>query len=92
MHCRVVDLRCKEVINIHNGHRLGFVCDVLINVATGQVVALIVPGPCRFFGVFGREDDIVIPWECIKRIGDDLILICIEGDYRREKRGKRIWI
>ena len=33
------------------------------------------PGPCRFLGLFGREDDYVIPWLCIKRIGDDLILV-----------------
>ena len=39
------------------------------------MTALIVPGPCRFLGLFGREDDYVIPWLCIKRIGDDLILV-----------------
>lgn len=91
MQCRIADLRCKEVINIHNGMRLGFVCDVILNVVTGQVLAIVVPGPCRFFGIFGREDDIVIPWDCIKRIGEDLILICVEGEHRREKRGKKIW-
>ena len=32
-------------------------------------------GDCRFLGLFGREDDYVIPWLCIKRIGDDLILV-----------------
>ena len=33
------------------------------------------PGPARFFGLFGRGEEYFIPWECIKRIGDDIILI-----------------
>jgi hypothetical protein len=38
---------------------------------TGCILALVVPGPCRFFGLFWREDDFIIPWDCIKRIGED---------------------
>ena len=44
-------------------------------VPEGQVVAIIVYGPCRFFGLFGRGEEFYIPWECIQRIGDDIILI-----------------
>ena len=84
---RFSDLRCKEVINICNGHRLGFVGDVIINVVTGQLTAILIPGPSRFFGIFGREEDFLIPWECIKRIGEDIILIEVSDSYRREKRG-----
>ena len=91
MQCKIADLRCKEVINIHTGFRLGFVCDVIVNVGTGQLVAILVPGPCRIFGLFGREDDYLIPWECIRKIGDDIILIDIEEDYKREKRRKFMW-
>ena len=75
MNCRFTDLRCKEVINICDGCRLGYVGDVECQLPEGQMTALIVPGPCRFLGLFGREDDYVIPWLCIKRIGDDLILV-----------------
>ena len=91
MQCKIADLRCKEVINIHSGFRLGFVCDVIINVVTGHLVAILVPGPCKFFGIFGREDDYLIPWECIRKIGDDIILIDVEEDYKREKRRKFMW-
>ena len=41
----------------------------------GQVVAIVVFGPCRFFGLFGRGEEFYIPWDCIQRIGDDIILI-----------------
>ena len=75
MGTRVTDLRCKEVINVTDGLRLGFVSDVEILLPEGKVLALVVPGPCRFFGLFGRKDDFVIPWNCIRRIGSDIILV-----------------
>ncbi|MCL2696397.1 MAG: YlmC/YmxH family sporulation protein [Clostridiales bacterium] len=93
MSCRIVDLRCKEVINILDGTRLGFVNDVEIDIACGHVVAIVVPGPARFLGLFGRGDDYVIPWEFIKRIGDDIILVDYECPRveRRERKRDRRW-
>ena len=75
MNCRFADFRCKEVINICDGCRLGYVGDVDVRVPDGQVTAIVVFGPCRFFGLFGRGEEFYIPWECIQRIGDDIILI-----------------
>ena len=54
MQCRMVEMRYKEVINICDGCRLGFVGDVEVLLPEGRVTALIVPGPCRFFGLFSR--------------------------------------
>ena len=68
-------MRYKEVINICDGARLGFVADVDIKLPEGQICAIIVYGPYRFFGLFGRGEEYYIPWECIQRIGDDIILI-----------------
>ena len=75
MQSRIRDLKCKEVINICDGCRLGYVDDVEVRVPEGQVIAIIVYGPCRFFGLFGRGEEFYIPWECIQRIGDDIILV-----------------
>ena len=44
MGTRVTDLRCKEVINVTDGLRLGFVSDVEILLPEGKVLALVVPG------------------------------------------------
>jgi len=68
-------MRYKEVINICDGARLGFVADVDMKLPEGQICAIIVYGPYRFFGLFGRGEEYYIPWECIQRIGDDIILI-----------------
>ena len=49
-----------------------------------------VPGPCRFLGLFGRDSDYIIPWGCIRRIGEDIILVegAIPGwRVLRKKRG-----
>ena len=85
---RITDLHCKEVICISDGRRLGFVSDVEIRIPEGEVVSIIVPGPCRFLGVLGRNDDFIIPWNCIKRIGPDIILVDIKPDDCRCPRHK----
>ena len=93
MLCRIADFRYKEIINVCTGHRLGYVGDVEFNIANGQITALIVPGPCRFFGLLGREDDFLLPWDCIDRIGEDIILINVPGEFKRCRCDKkRKWI
>lgn len=69
------ELRRKEVINICDGCRLGYVGDVEIKIPEGDMKAIIVYGPCRFFGLFGRGEEYYIPWECIHKFGNDIILI-----------------
>ncbi len=69
------DFRQKEVINICDGKRLGFVCDVDIDMQKGVLNAIIVPGNGKVLGLFGKDDDYVIPWNKIKTIGDDIILV-----------------
>ncbi len=73
--CRFSQLRRKEVINICDGSRLGCVGDLELCIPEGTVKALIVFGPCRFFGLFGRGEDYYIPWDCVQRFGEDIILI-----------------
>ena len=73
--CRIVDLRHKEVINSHNGCRIGYVDDVEVNTENARLTAIIIYGRPKFFGLFGRCDDIVIHWENIRLIGEDTILV-----------------
>ena len=72
-----MDFRHKEVVNINNGKRLGFVQDVGANLETGRITSIIVPGGKKLMSMFAKEDDIVIEWEKIKCIGDDIILVDI---------------
>lgn len=85
MVCRVCDLRHKEVINAKDGARLGFVDDVEINIKEATVVAIVIYGRLRCFGILGREEDIVIRWDCIELIGEDTILVNFNFQSNRRK-------
>ena len=85
---KFTELRCKEVICVNDGQRLGFICDVRVEVPEGNIIAIVVPGPCRILGLFGRRDDYVIPWNCIRRIGPDIVLVDIKPCDCRVPRGK----
>lgn len=56
----------------------GFVQDVCADLATGSITSIIVPGSNKFISVFSGVNDIVIPWQQIKCIGDDVILVEID--------------
>ncbi len=85
------ELRCKEVICVNDGQRLGYVSDLAVDVPEGRVTHILVPGPCRFFGIFGRRDDFRIAWNCIRRIGPDIILVDVKPCDCRVPRGKPGW-
>lgn len=70
-----LDFKHKEVVNINNGKRLGFVQDVCADLETGMITSIIVPGNNKLLSLFSQGNDIVIPWQNIKCIGDDLILV-----------------
>ncbi|MBQ9659515.1 MAG: YlmC/YmxH family sporulation protein [Clostridia bacterium] len=71
-----LDFRHKEVINITDGKRLGYVQDVCADLESGMITSIIVPGGNnKFLNMFSQSNDIVIPWPNIKCIGEDLILV-----------------
>ena len=90
MNCRFTDLRCKEVININDGCRLGYVGDAELRLPEGEITAIIVPGPGRFFGLFGRREEYCVPWNCIKKIGDDIILFDKQFTRREPERRESV--
>ena len=77
---RASDFRHKEVIDISTGNRLGFMTDIDVDLTSGMVNAIIIPGKRRFFGFFPPDEDIVIEWSRIKKIGDDIILVATETE------------
>lgn len=75
MLCSFNDLRCKEIINIKNGTRIGYADDIEFETCTAKIIKLIVYGRAKFFGLLGREEDICIKWCDIEVIGEDTILV-----------------
>lgn len=75
---RLCEFKQKEVINCCDCQRLGYVADVEFNCKTGVITHIIVPGPCRIWGIIGRDHEYVIPYCCIKQIGPDVILVDVD--------------
>lgn len=78
MNNKGLDFKHKEVINIVDGKRLGYVQDVTANLESGIITSIIVPGNAKLFNMFS-SNDIVIPWENIKCIGEDIILVEVQS-------------
>ena len=87
MRTRIAELRWKEVVDVQNGSRFGYVEDLEVDLESGQVRALVLPGRRRLFGLLGREEDRYIPWNAVRRFGEDIILVEDQGPRRRPRRG-----
>ncbi len=72
---RISDIREKEVINVHNGERLGYVYDFEMDLEKGSLTSIIMPGGGRVMGLFSKPNDIEIEWKRIIKIGLDTILV-----------------
>ncbi len=93
MIARITDMHEKEVINICDGTRLGFVDDVEVDTCTAQIVSIVISGHNRLFGVLGHDPDIIIHWKDIEVIGDETILVnfkCPPEGCRPKSRGPQI--
>lgn len=75
MICSLEKMRNKEVIDVLTGERLGYIDDVEMDLETSGIIALVIYGRERLFGLLGKEDDIVIPCREIEVIGHDVLLI-----------------
>jgi YlmC/YmxH family sporulation protein len=82
---RLCELAEKDVINTVDGSSLGNVSDLEFDPKCGQICSIIVPGPGKCFGLFGREYELVIPWRCICRIGPDVVLVEVDVEQCKQK-------
>jgi len=80
---RSSDFRQKEVINVSDGRRLGFVSDVEIDLEQGKVEAIVLPGVGKLLGFFGKDNEFIIPWDKIVKIGEDIILVDLDERFIR---------
>jgi len=71
---RAMNFKQKEVINLSDGKRLGYVQDVEADFNSGKITSIIVPGNNKIFSMNGKND-LVISWDKIVKIGDDIILV-----------------
>ncbi|NLT95490.1 MAG: YlmC/YmxH family sporulation protein [Clostridia bacterium] len=94
MLAKVSDLQEREIVNIVDGRRLGPIKDIDIDIETGKITAIILPGEGKFLNIFGRREDYIVPWEKIVRIGVDVILVEAQPytEIPRKERSDGEWI
>ena len=76
------ELREKDVVNVDTGKKLGKVMDIEFDACSGTVEAIVVPGEFKALQMIkGEKCGIVIPWQRICKIGENVILVQLEpGD------------
>lgn len=72
---RISEFQMKDVVNVSNGKKLGHVEDIVIDYSTGNIKAIVMRGAGGGFRLFSKENEIVVPWENILKIGEDVILV-----------------
>lgn len=75
---RISEFQMKDVVNVSDGKRLGNIGDIDIDIDTGKIRAVIISKQARILGLFGKEEEFVIPWEQIMKIGEDVILVKVD--------------
>ncbi|HHV64420.1 MAG TPA: YlmC/YmxH family sporulation protein [Peptococcaceae bacterium] len=74
------ELSGKEIVNLHDGAKLGLVgdSDIKINI-NGKIEALIISSRSGYSWFFNRNDRegeyVVVPWKAIKKIGSEVIIV-----------------
>ncbi len=90
MACTTDSLSEKIVISVCDGRRLGHITNYEIDLACGTVTAVFVPSETGFFPFF-RQSRLRIPWDKIKKIGEDAILCDVPPHVPECCTGKNRW-
>lgn len=84
---RLNELIGKEMVNIYDGMRMGTVgeSDMLVDQETGQIVSIILPNRGNALNFWVDRQKLVIPWEAIKKIGREVIVVDLDNTHMRLK-------
>ena len=69
------ELRAKEVVNMCDGKRLGNIIDLVYDSTCARVLGIVVPAEKTLFSFFKNNSVIFIPYNRIRKIGKDIILV-----------------
>ncbi|MFQ6724270.1 MAG: YlmC/YmxH family sporulation protein [Clostridia bacterium] len=76
METTFLELKCKQVINVVDGKTLGRIIDMVVDVKNCKILGLIVPSPTTgWLSCFKSGKEIFIPFDCVCKIGIDVILV-----------------
>ena len=82
---RISSFQMKDVINVADGKKLGFISDIDIDVATGKIDCIFISQQNKMLPFFNKLEDIVVEWDDILKIGEDVILVRFPHQYQLEE-------
>ena len=86
MEASFLELKAKQVINTVDGKCLGHMTDIVFDVVCAKALGFVVPQPNQgFWGLFRGGKDIFIPFDCVCKIGVDVILVELYVDEHERK-------
>ena len=74
------ELKSMEVIDISEGKRLGFIGDIIFDDDLTYIKSFVIPYQSGVFSVFKKKEEIEIPWDQIKVIGVDIMLVDLHNE------------
>lgn len=77
---KVSDLRDKEVINLYNGQRMGYISDFEVDLEKGTLTGIVLAGENKVMSFFSKASDTFIQWNKIVKIGNDTILVNLKDE------------
>ncbi|MHB1403993.1 MAG: YlmC/YmxH family sporulation protein [Desulfitobacteriaceae bacterium] len=90
---RISELRMLDIVNIKDGRRLGPIKDLDLDLERGVIKGILVPGAAKSWSFFGggRSEDVMVPWDRVKKIGVDVILVDAQDlvDFNPEREDPR---
>ncbi|HKM38649.1 MAG TPA: YlmC/YmxH family sporulation protein [bacterium] len=74
---RLSQLENKELINLQDGCRIGYFGDVdlVFDGDSGHIIGLEISNRNKFLRLFGSKCGSLIPWQAIKKIGKEVIIL-----------------
>jgi len=84
---RLNELVGKEIVNIHDGMRMGTVgeSDMLVDQESGDIISIILPNRGNAFNFWADRQKLVIPWEAVKKVGREVIVVDLDATHMRLK-------
>jgi len=84
---RLNELVGKEIVNIYDGMRMGTVgeSDMMVDQESGDVISIILPNRGNAFNFWADRQKLVIPWEAVKKVGREVIVVDLDATHMRLK-------
>ena len=67
------NLRQMEIIDINSGSKMGYIKDLKVDCEDYRIISILMPTQKSSW--FNKNNSVEIPWEKVKKIGVDVILV-----------------